>query len=61
MTASFVEHFRRIIKMQYVSTSSFHNPKLSQEKWLISYVCSAGLFKGCSMNEATDSFFRGAI
>ena len=32
MTVSFVEHFRKIIKIQNASTSSFHNPKLSQEK-----------------------------
>ena len=60
MTAFFVEHFRKIIKIQYASTSSFHNPKLSQEKWFILYVCSTGLFKGCTMKEAIDSFFRRA-
>ena len=27
MTASFVDHFRKIIKIQYASTFSFHNPK----------------------------------
>ena len=61
MIASFVDHFRKIIKIQYASTSSFHNPKLSQEKCFMLYICSTGLFKGCSMKEAIDSFFRRAI
>ena len=47
MTASFVEHFRKIIKIQYASTSGFHNLLLSQDKCCILYVCSTGLFKGC--------------
>ena len=35
VTASFVEHFRKIIKIQYAPTSSFRNPKLSQEKYFM--------------------------
>ena len=47
--------------MQYAFTSSFHNPKLSQERYFMLYVCSTGLFKGCSTKEAIDSFFRRVI
>ena len=37
MTTSFVDHFGKIVKMlQYAS--SFHNPKLSQERYFMLYV-----------------------
>ena len=48
MTALFVDHFRKIIRIQYASTSSFHNPKLDQEKCFMLQVYT-GLFKECPM------------
>ena len=61
MTASFVERFKEKHENKICVYFQFYNPKLTQEKWFMLYIYSAGLCTECSTKEAIDDFFGREI
>ena len=61
LITSFVNHFIENRENTICIGFQFHNPKLSQEGCLKTYIFYKRLFTGCSTIEPVDSFFRKAL